>query len=234
MGANANQKVDVCIVTLRGLSQEFYDRLYKAIPVNNVIIDNTTTPLGKAREAVIRKVQTDRFVFLDDDVYLPPNWYGDINKFWTTKDIGWIEGWALPSRPSWYSKWSKSRFDEALPQFIPFNGRGFTLDTVIETRLVKDWVSPPDLDFFEDLALSNFVVSKGYKVLRVPVLSEHRIPYNLFDQMRKGAKAANRKTSARISFSTKTFLSGVKASFKTGDASIAYNALKLSLVALNP
>jgi hypothetical protein len=231
---NKNEKVDVCVVTLRGLSQEFYDSVSKAIPVNNVIVDSTTKPLGKAREAVIKKVQTDRFVFLDDDVYLPSHWYSDIMKFWASDDIGWIEGWTVPSQPRWYSKWALSRLKGASVKSIPYNGRGFTLDTVIKTEYVRDWVSPPDLDFFEDLALSNFVISKGKKVLRVPVKSEHRISYNVFDQMRKGAIASNRKTTARISFSTKTFLSGVKASFSTGDLSIGYNALKLALVALNP
>ena len=226
--------MDVCVVSLRGLSQEFYDSVSKAIPINNLIVDSKTKPLGKAREAVIRKVETERFVFLDDDVYPPPNWYSDIMKFWTSDDIGWIEGWAVPSQPPWYSKWALSRFNGASIHLIPYNGRGFTLDTVIRTQYVRDWVSPPDLDFFEDLALSNFVISKRYKVLRVPVKSEHRISYNVFDQMRKGAKAADRKASARISFSTKTFLSGVKASFSTGDMSIGYNALKLAWVALNP
>jgi hypothetical protein len=230
----AEDKVDVCVVTLRGLSQEFYDTLHKAVPVNHIIVDRTTKPLGKAREAVIQKVETDKFVFVDDDVYLPPNWYTDIMKFWTGDDIGWVEGWSVPSQPPWYAKWTMCQFKDAKTQSIPYNGRGFTLDTVIKTKLVRDWVSPQNLDFFEDLALSNFVITKGYKILRVPVKSEHRIPYSVFDQMRKGAKAANRKTSARISFSAKTFLSGVKASFVTGDLSIGYNALKLALIALNP
>jgi hypothetical protein len=229
-----DERVDVCVVTLRGLSQEFYGKLEKAVPVNNVIVDSVTTPLGKAREAVIRKVKTDRFVFLDDDVYLPPNWYADLMKFWTSDDVGWLEGWAVPSRPKWYATWSDSRFREAAVLSIPYNGRGFTLDTVIKTDLVRDWVSPPTLDFFEDLVLSNYVVSKGYKVIRAPVMSEHRIPYDIFNQMRKGARAANRRFSDRVSFSTKTFLSGVKASIKTGDLSISYNALKLAWIALNP
>ncbi len=234
MDSSEETKVDVCIVTLRGLSKEFYDSLYEAIPVNQIIVDSTTKPLGKARQSVIQRVTTEKFVFVDDDVFLPPNWYADVMKYWDGDKIGWVEGWAVPTQPPWYTKWTMSRFKGASVESIPYDGRGFTLDTVIRTDLVKDWVSPEDLDFFEDLVLSNYVVSQGYEVLRVPVKSEHRIPYNVFDQMHKGAKAANRKASARISFSTRTFLSGVKASLLTGDLSIGYNALKLALIALNP
>ncbi|MHB8567576.1 MAG: glycosyltransferase family A protein [Nitrososphaerales archaeon] len=226
-------KVDVCVVTLRGLSEEFYTSLNHAIPVSNVIIDSTTTPLGKAREAVIKKVQTERFVFVDDDVYLPQGWYELIMKYWTP-NTGWLEGWALPMAPEWYRKWSYSRFKRATALTLGYGQRGFTMDTIIKTSAISDWNSPADLDFYEDLAMSNHVNNKGLTVTRAPVASEHRIPE---DHVWKQADKAieEMKTTLHygrrrmIRYGVNSILSGLLCSAREKDSSIAYNAIKFGL-----
>ena len=63
--------VDVCIVTknpekVLGL----IEKLRKSSFVNKIIIE-TSIPLGLARMRAIRKVSTEWFLFLDDDIIIP-------------------------------------------------------------------------------------------------------------------------------------------------------------------
>lgn len=224
-----SEKLDVCIVTMRGLSEDFFSMLRRAIPINDIIIDDHTTPLGKARQNVIRQVKTDKFVFVDDDVFLPEGWYERISKYCTDDSIGWLEGWAIPTRPEWYHKWSESRLDGARPEYIE-KDRGFTLDTIIRSELVKDWVPEVGLDFFEDLSLTRHVRNKGFKVLRVPIESEHRITYSIFDQTKKAVRQTPDLDWKKRAF--KTVASGAKATLKTHDVRIFFNSVKLSLYML--
>jgi hypothetical protein len=223
------EKLDVCIVSNRTIKKEVVDKLYESVPVASLIIDSETSPLGKAREKVISQVCTDRFLFLDDDVYLPPNYYSDLMRYWT-KETGWLEGWAIPSRPEWYRNWTMSRFKHARLMRLPYNGRGFCCASIIVTKALQGWCSPPDLQYCEDLLMSNFAMQKGYEVFRAPIACEHRISYDLWTHVERGVqdnkKVRGMSNLQLIQYAGTTCLSGMKASLYTHSPAIASNSLK--------
>ena len=208
--------------------------IHEAIPVANLIIDNSKPlgnireSLGKARESAISKVNTNRFVFVDDDIVLPKDWFQTIMKYWK-RDTGWLEGWTIPTQPEWYRKWTLFRFYKSGIQNVLMNQRGFTADTIIKTDLVRDWTY---LGGFEDLSMSNHVISKGYTVLRAPIACYHHIGYDVFKQAKMGARLQKRTYREKLRYVALTTGSGFKASFSTKDLSICKNAIKLSAIAL--
>jgi len=209
--------------------------IQESIPVANLIIDNSKPlgnvreSLGKARESAISKVNTDRFAFVDDDIVLPKNWFQTIMKYWR-KDTGWLEGWTIPTQPEWYKKWTLSRFSRSGIQNVLMNQRGFTADTIIRTDLVRDWKY---LGGFEDLSMSNHVISKGYCVLRTPIVCNHNIGYDVFKQAKMATRLQRRTLSEKLRYAAITTGSGFKASLSTKDLSICKNAIKLSTIALS-
>ena len=228
-----SESVDVCLVTLRGFDQSFKAMLRDAIPsMNQLIVDSTTKPLGKAREAIIEKVTTEKFVFVDDDVFLPRGWFDMMMKYWD-KDSGWLEGWAVPTHPPWYHNWTMSRFKRAQPVALGVNQRAFTLDTIIKTEAVADWRSPEGLDFYEDWEMAKHTLGRGFSVKRVPVASEHRIPYDVWSQLDKGIKQLKRsgKSSygARVEYGFNAAASAIIASIRERDVRIASNGIKYGL-----
>ncbi len=227
-----SEKIDVCIVSNRKIEDELLSRLYASVPVNNLIIENKTSPLGKAREKAVSQVTTKRFMFLDDDVYIPQNYYSDLMKYWDEK-TGWLEGWAIPWKPQWYHDWTVSRFNHSAVFKIPYNGRGFCCASIIVTDALRDWRSPPDLHFYEDLVMSNHVIGKGYEVVRAPVACEHRIPYDIWRQVEKGIqynkKVRGLTKGQLIKYAATTWLSGMKAAFDMKSPSIASNSFKYAM-----
>ena len=230
------EKIDVCVVTLNELPQAFIEHLYAAIPINNLIIDrskplgSSRLSLGKARQHAIQEITTEKFVFVDDDISLPKNWYQKIMNYWK-EDFGWLEGWTIPTQPEWYKKWTTSRFNASTVKIIRQGERGFTADTVIRTDVVRDWNYE---DGYEDLSLSNYVNSKGFKVVRAPVACWHEINYDIYDHYRKVSPYlfANRKRTFReaLNQSSRTILSGGLHSVRQGDLAIFYNAVKLAVI----
>jgi glycosyltransferase involved in cell wall biosynthesis len=229
---NPKEPIDVCIVSNRKIEDELLAMLHASVPVKNLIIDSKTSPLGKAREKAISEVSTQRFMFLDDDVYIPPNYYTDLMKYWGEK-TGWLEGWAIPWKPEWYHEWTVSRFNHSSVIKIPYNGRGFCCASVIKTDTLSDWRSPPDLHFYEDLVMSNHVIQKGYEVVRVPVACEHRIPYDIWKHVESGIqqnkKVRGLSKTQLIKYALTYWLSGMKASVDMRNPSIASNSIKYAL-----
>ncbi len=225
-----DEKIDVCIVSNRKIENELIERLYASVPVNHLITDSETSPLGKAREKVISRVTTERFMFLDDDVYLPQNYYSDLMRHWGEK-TGWLQGWAIPWRPKWLHDWEVSRFRRARSERkIAYNERGFCCASVILTEALRDWRSLPDLEYYEDLVMSNHAIKKGYEVVKTSVACEHRIQYDFWSHVEKGIKD-NRSTRGLsnlklIQYAGTTCMSGFKASLNMRNPAIAYNAIK--------
>jgi hypothetical protein len=232
-----SERIDVCIVSNRKIENELLERLYESVPVNKLIIDSETSPLGRAREKVISKVSTPRFMFLDDDVYLTQNYYAELTRHWR-KNTGWLEGWAIPSRPEWFHEWMLSRFNRAHLKKICYNGRGFCCATIVETNALSDWRSPRDLEYYEDLSMSNHAIKKGYEVIRVPVACEHRIEYDIWAHVEKGVqnnmRARELSALKLIQYAGTTFLSGMKASLCMHNPTIASNSLKYAIKYLEP
>jgi hypothetical protein len=231
-------KVDVAIVSKRGVSDGFKEMMYKAIPVNKLIVDSTTRPLGRARENAMRQVETPYFVFVDDDVELPANWFAAM---WEFKDklegdekVGWLESWSIPLKPDWYFKWNSTRTPK-LVRLTKQNAANYGNAVVVLTEAVRDWHSPPQLDFGEMLHILCHVLSKGYAAWRLPVPSHHRIDYSEPREFWKHtAKGMRSIREARPELSLLTGLglcltslgSATKAFLKTGDLQIMTNGIR--------
>ena len=237
----SDSSVDVLLVTKNDISPEFEEMIRKAIPVHEIIIEKSF-PLGPAREKAIQKSNTDKFVWLDDDVFLPQNWYDSIMAFWTDENIGWLEGLAVPSTPSWYSEWSHWRFAKDIAKHTVWtlgrNDRSFNCCAVVKRDALSDWHYPEgEYRGFgsEDLLMSMHVTNKGYRRLRVAIESEHRLVYGdtqeFWKHVQRGVKGLagvkqyhNLKAALRNSGAC--VLSGTKAGIATGNLSITTNSIR--------
>ena len=129
------------------------------------IIIESDIELGKARQEAIKHVDTEWFVFMDDDVELCSGWFKDITNCITEK-TGSINGFPLPTL-EWLRKFSlytrKMAFDLRREWKV---GRGIYLsNTIIYTNLVKDWSPPRFLSSGEDAHLSRHISNQGYDVI---------------------------------------------------------------------
>jgi len=173
-------KVDVCLVT-KNENKVYYllKKLNSLAFVNDIIIE-TSKPLGYARMQAIRKVKTEYFLFIDDDVFIPDfdKWFKDLVDN-LSSDIGAVQGRELV-------KGLGKKWDEAINAFISSTsskvvevsrhkwGRGYTNNTLLKTELVKDWKpSNKKLEAFEDIELTKHIQSNGYKWLVVPTFFYH-------------------------------------------------------------
>lgn len=176
MRTNIEQmKVDVCIVTknVENLSPRLLDKIHK-LPLNKLIIE-TSRPLGMARQRAISQVETDWFLFIDDDVIIGDRWFQTLVKYISLPKVGAIEGIAPVKGLG--KKWEVP-LNSILPKKVvevPKNkwARGYTHNTLIRTSLVKDWRPSSKLQAFEDLALTKHIQLKGYKWIKVPAQVYH-------------------------------------------------------------
>lgn len=200
-------KVDVILLTKNSNKPYFklvLDQLYKTIPVNRLIVvdggstDGTLKVVSKyprvviindshgnratAREKGIKEVETDWFLFLDDDVILCNNWFKYAMRY-MRKNVGAIQGIDIPvernvARDYYFTiARLRKRFKKRqLPSFE----RGFTGDTLIRTEVVKDIKIPKCLHFYEDYFIKRYVEKKGYRwvVTSVPFCLHLRFKQN--------------------------------------------------------
>ncbi|HXQ91888.1 MAG TPA: hypothetical protein VN739_02705 [Nitrososphaerales archaeon] len=223
-------KLDVCIATriekMPNLEAMLID---SGVPYDQIFIDSSETLLAKKRENLIKRVGTNNFIFLDDDVFLPKGWYENIMKFWDEK-LAWLEGYANPSKPEWYAKWCEYRLGTVTPYYIAKGERGFLCSTIIKTDYVSDFLAPPSMSYAEDWALSKHVQSKGGKMYRVPVRSYHNFTYNLFDHTRTSTKMMRKYVpwTTQLKQAAVSVASGLKCAVATSDFEVAAGAIHLS------
>jgi glycosyltransferase involved in cell wall biosynthesis len=157
--------LDVCVVTKEG----FLPKGLEFVPANTIVIE-TSRPLAMARMRAIKKVQAEWFAFIDDDVEIKEGWFQHLWKF-VEDDIGAIAGcmdeYGLGER--WDRVKSEFRRKKSKIRFLKKEERGWTHNTLIRTKVVKDWKpSREDLEAFEDYELTQHIINKGYKWLSVP------------------------------------------------------------------
>lgn len=161
--------LDICLVTKKGVTSI---KGLNSIPENRLIVE-TSTPLALARMRAIQRVKTEWFAFIDDDVEISVSWYKTLKPYMDKPDIGAVEGILL-------TKGLGKPWDDALNDAprqtteLHIGDRGFTHNTLIRTRLVRDWKPPPFVSAYEDYLLTQHVLRKGYRWLKVPTRSIHR------------------------------------------------------------
>ncbi len=193
--------IDVVLLTKDSLSrndpgvfEESLESVKKEIPINRIIIvdafseDGTIEMVrqkfqnveviqdqalrGKAREIGIKAVETEFFMFVDDDVILSPNWFDKALTYFDDEGVGAV--WGVDhfltegSRAGAIQLMSKVRRltqDEIMIR--NFKIRGGTHDILIKTEAVKGIFIPEDLHIYEDAWIKEFIERKGLKVLPV-------------------------------------------------------------------
>jgi glycosyltransferase involved in cell wall biosynthesis len=150
------------------------------IPINKVIVE-TSTPLAKARQRAIRRVSTDWFVFLDDDIILPDDWWALCSQYmW--HDSGAVQGTTIPLGLGVLCDEAYERRNQTLPngQCLDGNSRLYTHNTLIRTDAVRDWNPPADLEAYEDYDLMCHIQRKGYRCFVVKTQTYHLYSWNKF------------------------------------------------------
>lgn len=172
-------KVDVCIVTKNSIQARYIIQKLRNVNFINKIIIETSKPLGIARMRAIQKVETEWFLFIDDDIIIPEveKWFKTLISY-ISPEVGAIQGIDIP-------KGLGDKMDNALKSHILSQikigeisrkkwSRGYTHNTLIRTKLVKDWKpSNEKLSALEDLELTIHIQSKGYKWIVAPVIVYH-------------------------------------------------------------
>lgn len=137
--------------------------------------------LAETRKIGIDNVKTEYFAFVDDDIELCPNWFSTLMQN-TDSKVGAIHGTAYPicmPRESasykwllWGEGWSKKRGRKNIMDVDESNLskkiRGYTHNTIVLTKTVRDWKPPRNVQAYEDWLIQKHIVGKGYiwRILR--------------------------------------------------------------------
>ena len=155
-------KFDICVPMKEKRPIDF------DIPYNRILI-STAPSIPEARNELMKKVKTDWFWFIDDDIEVNMKWYNKIIKHIDNEKIGAIGGYGL----------TKNIFIN----FIRFllvrvrgtkDQKGFTSNTLIRRKAVKDIkLTQP---YNEDLELKQKIEKKGYIWLQTNAKCLHKKP----------------------------------------------------------
>ena len=170
-----------------------------------VLVIQSKANLAKARAIGIDHVDTEYFVFMDDDMELPEGWFKRVTSyidenvgviheetFWAGRECmdnslmnkfvssRWMEG-ALAFQSHKVVKMDIT--SENMLQSVGFTWGGHT---IVRTDAVRDWNPSSRISAAEDLLLMKYVVQKGY-IWRI--LEHHTVkhygPRNLREHIKK-------------------------------------------------
>lgn len=166
-------KIDVCIVTKTDYPPNL-ENVKRHVPFNNIIIEQTE-PIAIARMNAIKKVQTEFFLFIDDDVVLLENWIpGALNQMLNKPEIGAIHGRQIPYGfgKDVFNYLKIHYWEKTIEQ--KKGERGYTDNVLLRTESVRDWIPVRrDLVSWEDYDICQHVLRKGLKWLSQPVKAYH-------------------------------------------------------------
>lgn len=171
----------------------------------SVIIVQSNANLAKARAIGIDHVDTEFFVFMDDDMGLPEGWFkrltsyisenvGVIHEetFWAGRECTddsllnrlistrWLEG-ALE-----FERHRMVKMDITLDNMMQSVGFTWGGHIIVKTEVVRDWKPSSLISAAEDLLLMKHVVQKGYlwRILEQHTV-KHYSPRNLREHIKK-------------------------------------------------
>ena len=165
-------KYDVCIPTLKK-EKEFkdcLDAIKKIIPYNQILIDDSPEGRGTSRNKLMKKVRTEFFFFIDDDIVINQKWFNQItkkiqldNKLGADNGLGLSDSFIL------------NVLRHILMLRTTLKQRGFTSNTLIRTKSVKG-IKLDDNNRFEDFQLQNKIKEKGWKWKTIRAYCFHTKP----------------------------------------------------------
>jgi glycosyltransferase involved in cell wall biosynthesis len=174
------------------------DRLFEEVPVNNFILvdakstDDTFEIISRktlehktrliphicegnravARQIAIESVETDWFLFLDDDVILGQWWWHVASMAMNVDKVGLVWGWDRivnkHSRNRMKVMYYLRREAEFTLMNRNFRNRGGLHDTLIRKKAIENVKIPPDLHVFEDWYIMEYVKRQGYYAITIP------------------------------------------------------------------
>jgi len=172
-----------CFILVDRFSKDDTVSIVKSVFPTAVVIQ-TDSNLARQRSLGIMEVDTDWFLFCDDDIEFTKGWYSKIISH-GKDNVGALNGRAVPPYPrlikSLYSTnnmWYKTRERRLASSHRrhPDSQRGLGGNTLIRSDLAVDWEPPAMLGSFEDHHLRRHITSKGAEWLVVPeaIVWHHR------------------------------------------------------------
>ncbi|MDG6920178.1 MAG: glycosyltransferase family 2 protein [Nitrososphaerota archaeon] len=163
-------RIDVCVPSLRPLPGEFTRHLEEVIPVNRIVVDSTKGR-GRSRQKLVDQVETEFFAFIDTDVILMPNWFGDVTSAMTDR-TGAVEGRQSAdtgNRDADHVLSAMGSLNRALGREGPLDtiDRAFTGATLVRTAAVRG-IRFPNIHYYEDEYMRLYIEKNGYKWIRTP------------------------------------------------------------------
>jgi glycosyltransferase involved in cell wall biosynthesis len=147
------------------------------------IIIRSHANLAYARYLGIRLVETEWFLFNDDDAIVLPGTSSVVEKLVKISKIGAIELGTFGLKPTNCivinveaikkpTLMLKRKLVDLTPKDVVKSGlmhlaRGFLFSTLIRLEAIKDWRPHPRLGAFEDYVITQHVLSKGFKWMLV-------------------------------------------------------------------
>ncbi len=145
----------------------------------DALIIQTRANLAYARYIGIKLVETEWFLFNDDDAIIIPGAVRRAKKLMQIGKIGAIELGTfglkasnsihlttIPNdeKPILFIKKSihDVTIDDAMFKGLMYLTRGFTFSTFVRKDIVIDWKPHPNLGAFEDYSLTQHIINKGY------------------------------------------------------------------------
>ncbi len=175
-------RVDVLVPSLKVLSDEFVEHVRTRIPVHCILTSSVIGP-ARARQELMERVDTDWYVFVDDDVKLRTNWWPTVTGM-IRPDVGGVEG-------LWSYLAGDKRVDDYTRAMARLGGvlrkeswrdridRAFTGDTLVRTEAVRN-IHMPNMPVWEDEYIRRWVEKNSFRWLRTPqVVCDHLRTYNL-------------------------------------------------------
>ncbi len=136
---------------------------------DDVVVIRTRAYRGKAREIGIKHVETEYFMFVDDDVLLCRGWLKKAMRYFERDPrVGAVWGVDIPVNPHVLNRvltvtrvFRYRDFRDRLIQNCAW--RGGTHDVLIRTEVVKDISMPNHLHIYEDWYVKRWIERRGYR-----------------------------------------------------------------------
>ncbi|ADN49858.1 glycosyltransferase family 2 protein [Vulcanisaeta distributa] len=180
----------------------------------DALIIQTSASLGYARYIGIKFVETEWFAFIDSDVIVLPQWFRVLSGFMKHERIGAVEGSYIQLADILYTQEFRLIIDiykyinnsildnqvSLIKYKLPLskmnilnilkNGltdvRPIFNNSLIRTEAVKDWVPNPYLNAYEDLAVAQHIIRRGYYwlTINIPLVLHGNPPRSNLNKLR--------------------------------------------------
>jgi len=174
--------------TLKSLKPAFGKSLKEVIIIDKMSVDETVrlayaygctiiwddNTLGHARLNGLKHANTKWIAFIDSDIRLPKDWYKNICKYIDEK-TGWVYGQTKEDIPFIENDHEyKRQLKHNLPRKLKIGAfeRGYTNNTIALREPLLD-APISNLNAWEDYAMTQWMIKKGYEVIEVPLYCDH-------------------------------------------------------------